>query len=1707
MPLETNFNIEPYFDDYDPLKDYYKVLFVPGLSVQTRELNTLQSINQNQIEAFADNIFKKGTILEGCNFNFFDNYKYVKLEDSDLDGFGVIPENYIGKFAKSSANLISFVLDAVSGFEASDPDLNTIYFKTINSGNTGSMNTYTSGDTLTIYDSNNSLYSVSATAGGSDFSNTDVVVYTPVVAVSVTSGTYSNGDYIVQPSTGANLQIIEADYATLATEQKVLLKVKPKNADLANASINSTAWTLNLYGEVTNQSNTVAASITDIYGSNFSGSIITNGIGKILEVVVNEPGSNFIFLPYVTVQSANNLTGINALTLTPKNYYARVKVSTVTNAVGTGYAFSVSPGRIYQKGYMARVNQQVVIVEKYNNSPNNVVVGFKTLEELVDSNVDESLLDNALGSNNHTAPGAHRLKLTPELVVLSKTDAEANNEFNPLVEWSAGQPYKQNKATQYSRIGDEMAQRMFDGHGNFLIDTFQIATTSVANTQLEANTYTVVVDPGQAYISGYKTQTLRNYYIDVSKGIDTQIVNNIISLNYGNYVRLNELGGVFQFSTAANVDFYDTAKDFLSNGLSINNGNTNPAGTKIGTAKMRNLILENGTPGDPDASYRLFLFDIKMNAGKNFSQVKTLYANNSTYKGIADVILKTNPTTSANEAILEGTNSDKLLFEAGVESLKNSANSQYTYRTINQTLAFANTGTLTYSIASNPNEYFPYSGNLSFSQLKDLLVVPVGNTLYQFGDLTGTVSVNTTSNVVVGTATTFLSDFVAGDYYQATPNATASEIRKITKVTNNTSLQVDTAYGFANTSCTIKRVFPKQIPLPFGTRTGLTANVDSNGNILTIKINHSNGSSLTVNGSVTVNTAVAVNIQRRNVTSTAKTANRNKYIKIYCGNNAGNTVGPWCLGVPDAFRLRNVYVGDVNVNTASSKVTKSFYIDHNQTGNYLDLSWLYKRPKAKNLTFSNTDYILCEFDYFTRADDGYFDTVSYLNTSNTEQIYALDSLPLANLTSAASSFEVPEIYTNKGEYFDLLNQIDFRPAAANTVTPGSNSSNAPLNPNSTVSFGNTADPANDKKFPLPDSAMTTAITHYIGRVDSVFISGESGEIYVIKGIPHVDPRKRYEANHPKESLKLQKISVPSYPNVTDNLNSQMAAIINTGVANERASGIRLKAKTITPILSSYEFQLSQPMVYTMEDIANLERRLKDVEYYVTLSILETSITNKIIPSSIDGSLNRFKFGFFADDFSTENYSDVENPQYAAAIETEGTEPWGISKSPLETEKNWASADKTSADSGILSPVKIVQKATNRVTPPKLIWTSPHVIDNLNYINEAVINQTFATLPAVVTVPPIKPGPNTTIPECIPKQVIVTTESVANGYLASGSSGSAVPSIFAAISPIVATKTATGVNRLTSKTVKFGPKAGSATLYFNHFTGSIGYEVYKNNSMIASTSAANNIVTNLTANDITFLTGIAPQYGLKKFTNLTNFTRDSANTTFIQKAGKFSWTHNPTTGTDYMIKVLDTGKGLYPGLSVLSGQGEYLLEYPLTNKINASVVVEPCAINPTTIYVGTINIPPGAQGKAWACSKQFAINGIRLSGIGMIITGLKPNTEHRFYVDGIDYTENCIPFPPAKDLTKSSWFDLLRDNIVNFRKPLLADSTGKLALSFNAPIQTQGWFDSIAKNLNKTSWGSSGYSTLMIKAENSIATKLVAMRTASSPLPITPSGNP
>ena len=80
MAQKKNLNISPYYDDFDKSKNFYRVLFKPGFPVQARELTTLQSILQNQVETFGGGSgLKEGAVVIPGAPTYQDKYSSVRL--------------------------------------------------------------------------------------------------------------------------------------------------------------------------------------------------------------------------------------------------------------------------------------------------------------------------------------------------------------------------------------------------------------------------------------------------------------------------------------------------------------------------------------------------------------------------------------------------------------------------------------------------------------------------------------------------------------------------------------------------------------------------------------------------------------------------------------------------------------------------------------------------------------------------------------------------------------------------------------------------------------------------------------------------------------------------------------------------------------------------------------------------------------------------------------------------------------------------------------------------------------------------------------------------------------------------------------------------------------------------------------------------------------------------------------------------------------------------------------------------------------------------------------------------------------------------------------------------------------------------------------------------------------------------------------------
>ena len=142
----------------------------------------------------------------------------------------------------------------------------------------------------------------------------------------------------------------------------------------------------------------------------------------------------------------------------------------------------------------------------------------------------------------------------------------------------------------------------------------------------------------------------------------------------------------------------------------------------------------------------------------------------------------------------------------------------------------------------------------------------------------------------------------------------------------------------------------------------------------------------------------------------------------------------------------------------------------------------------------------------------------------------------------------------------------------------------------------------------PNTKIKTVIDYYLPRIDQIVLT-RRGEYRLKNGVSSQNPVP------PKTeigSMALYNLYVNPYT-------YDATKIRKVSVHNER---------------------------YTMGDIGDLEKRIENLEYYTSLSLLEKRTSDKQI---FDSAGERFKNGFFVDNFNGHSRAEVDDPKHVCSI--------------------------------------------------------------------------------------------------------------------------------------------------------------------------------------------------------------------------------------------------------------------------------------------------------------------------------------------------------------------------------------------------------------------------------------------------------------------------
>ena len=205
--MSQNFNIAPYYDDFDDTKQFYRVLFRPGVAVQTREVNQLQSILQDQVTKLGDHLFKEGSMVIPGQVNYNDKLNYVKIASTALGNWTLteLEDKFISNTTDGSG-VIAQVLKAIPATTTDPITLVVLYTKSNQTA--GGLADVQFSPNSTLYVVDDVTRTINA-AGSLDVTGRSV-------AAGLQSGVYFLGGYLVSvPSSVLSVKTYATDVSDI----------------------------------------------------------------------------------------------------------------------------------------------------------------------------------------------------------------------------------------------------------------------------------------------------------------------------------------------------------------------------------------------------------------------------------------------------------------------------------------------------------------------------------------------------------------------------------------------------------------------------------------------------------------------------------------------------------------------------------------------------------------------------------------------------------------------------------------------------------------------------------------------------------------------------------------------------------------------------------------------------------------------------------------------------------------------------------------------------------------------------------------------------------------------------------------------------------------------------------------------------------------------------------------------------------------------------------------------------------------------------------------------------------------------------------------------------------------------------------------------------------------------------------------------------
>lgn len=915
---------------------------------------------------------------------------------------------------------------------------------------------------------------------------------------------------------------------------------------------------------------------------------------------------------------------------------------------GDALLSSIAESVFFTNGFFVLVDQQTIPLQKYNNNI-NARVGLDVIEEIVTERDDNTLLDNAAGSPNENAPGAHRFRILlllsfrERLVTREDFENESFENFYSIADIENGELKERRSRPNFSVIGDEMARNIFDINGNFNVKPFLLSfedkvvfTITEFVSYSNENTFRVKTDLN-VDVTTFKNKRFKVRDISYEIAEDATIPGDALPGQNEYNIKLNTPPDLDnseniwirnQILSATNVEVIDV--DFFAGNLSSGNsfvGGRNfrkTSTTRIDIEKTttdRHVITENRSTSINFGNYLVFEND----TSEKLLQTDLDYGNIIQFFSVLDNAIGS-PEVIGESYLkqLRPIPNDRLelyFFEPRFKS--------YTIASIDGTID-------TNKITSNNIKDWHLGSVFTFENVRYRIVGVDENTSPNEATL-DTKLVSSISNqtiTVVFNANNVRSfaykddlskkfkisetvqfDFNEDGYVDTRVLDTERNKLYFTLSRNQIKSLSDVRYRYYKSQ--FGNVESNEITVNTGPNEELHVNpndyliqLGDNSFVTPVNINI-NDNKIILSG-VADETGVTVlypvnriqsneinltyrfgNIETIEVatptsTNTARVSKVNGQVRIKSGEEI--TTGSYVsIGLVDVVKLR-IFELDVDGSVGESiianrEITNRFDIDFGQYDDIVEQCRI--RYKVGFSPVANDILIVADRFVSSGSDPNVF--------------YSVDSY------DSVFYPELPSFRDSSDELVDRRTIVDFRPRISE-VDDGE------INLGNKTSF-------DEKSFntlvriPVssPDNRLTSSTDYYVGRFDKIIITDEP-ELRVLSGIPGED----YPVNDNERSLTLYDIEIEPFSFTKDKVET-------TIYDNNR---------------------------HTMSDISDIDKRLKTVERSIQLERVEREILS--VDVNDKNNENLFKTGFLVDSFRNFNVANVDNEDFKAALDvTEG----------------------------------------------------------------------------------------------------------------------------------------------------------------------------------------------------------------------------------------------------------------------------------------------------------------------------------------------------------------------------------------------------------------------------------------------------------------------